>query len=126
MSGVGRTWKLWAHRYASGKLRNVGACKWVELHGLDHPLVAVLVEEILGDPYADAVTHYGWQYIEGSKYRHGDAPTLIQIRAGTDPTDPKRAMMLLSMCFAYGLDAEIRAGEGDVIALHITERQEDS
>lgn len=25
MSEVGRTWKLWAHRYESGKLWNVGA-----------------------------------------------------------------------------------------------------
>ena len=59
-ANVGRTWKLWAHRYESGKLWNIGARRWVEIHQLTHPIVAVLVEEILGDPYAAEVTHYGW------------------------------------------------------------------
>jgi hypothetical protein len=34
--------------------------------------------------------------------------------------------MLLSMCFPYGLDAAIKSGDGNVVALRITERQEDS
>lgn len=121
MSAVGRTWQLWACRYENGKLRHVGSRKWVELHQLAHPVVAVLVEEILGDPYADEVTHYGWQYAEGSRYRHGDAPTMIQVRTGNDPADPKRARMLLDMCFAYGIDADIERGEGRMVALRITE-----
>jgi hypothetical protein len=122
---IGRTWKLWAHRYASGKFHHVGARKWVELHGITHPLVPVLVEEILDDLYVSEITHYGWQYAEGSRHRHGDAPTMIQVRAGNDPKDPKRALMLLSMCFPYGLDAAIKDGDGNVIALRITERQEE-
>jgi hypothetical protein len=120
---VGRTWKLWAYRYESGKLWHVGARRWVELHQLDHPLVSVLVEEILDSLYGDEVTHYGWQYVEGSRYRHGDSPTMIYVRAGNDP---KRALMLLSMCFPYGLDAAVAQGDGNVVALRITERQEDS
>ncbi len=113
-------------RYESGELWHVGARGWVKLHGLDHPLVAVLAEEILGDPYASAVTHYGWQYAEGSRYSHRDAPTMIQVRTGNDPKDPKRALMFLNMCFPYGLDIAIKNGDGDVVAMRITERQEDA
>lgn len=126
MSEVGRTWQLWAYRYESGKLWHIGARKWVELHQLQRPLVAVRVEEILGDPYAHDVTHYGWQYVEGSRYRHGDAPTMIHMRAGTDPKDPRRSMMLLAMCFPYGLDAAIEKGDGNVLALRIAEQPERS
>lgn len=123
---VGRTWQLWAHRYENGKLWNIGQRPWVALHQLEHPIVAVLVEEILGDRYASEVTHYGWQYAEKSRYRHGDVPTMIQIRTGNDPKDPKRALMFLNMCFTYGLDVAIKSGDGDVVALRITERQEDA
>ena len=125
MSEVGRTWKLWAYRYESGELWHVGVREWVKLHGLDHPLVAVLAEEILGDPYADEVTHYAWQYAEGSRYRHGDTPTMFQVRTGNNPKDPKRALMFLDMCFPYGLDVETKKGDGTVVALRITDRQED-
>lgn len=123
MSDVGRTWKLWALRYESGKLWHVGERRWVELHGLSNPLVPVLVEEILGDPYDPAVTHYGWQYVEGNKHRHGDNPTMIQVRTGSDPQNPKRALMFLDMCFTYGLAAELAQGDGAVVALRITERE---
>lgn len=126
MTTLGRAWKLYAYRYEGGLFHHVGERGWVALHQLPHPLVPVLVEEILGDLYTDAITHYGWQYVEGSRYRHGDAPTMIQIRAGSDPKDPKRALMLLDMCFAYGLAAEIKNGDGDVVALRITERKEDA
>jgi len=126
MSQVGRTWKLWAHRYDSGKLWHVGARKWVELHQLEHPVVAVLVEEVLGDPYADEVTHYAWQYVEGSRCRHGDVPTMIQVRTGNDPTNPKRGRMFLDMCFPYGVDASVACGDGNILALRITECQENA
>ena len=116
MSQVGRTWDLWAHRYDSGNHWNIGKRRWVELHQLDCP---VRVEEVLGDPYAPEVTHYGWQYAEGSRYRHGDAPTMIQVRTGDDPT---RARMFLDMCFPYGVDASVASGEGSVVAMRITER----
>ncbi len=121
---IGRTWKLWAYRYESGKLWHVGARRWVELHRLNHPLVPVLAEEILGDLYAEEITHYGWQYHEGSKYRHGDAPTMIQVRTGNDPKDPRRALMFLNMCFPYGVNAEIERETGAIVAMRVTERQE--
>lgn len=124
MIQVGRTWKLWAYRYESGKLWHVGEQRWVALHQLSHPLVPVLVEEILDDLYAPEVSHYGWQYVEGSRYRRGDAPTMIQVRTGDDPKDPKRGLMFLSMCFAYGLDVAIGKGDGNVVAMRITVRQE--
>ena len=120
---VGATWKLWTHRYESGKLWNVGKREWVKIHGLDHPIIAVLVEEILGDPYADEVTHYGWQNAVGSIYRHSDVPTMIQVRTGSEPA---RARMFLDMCFPYGVDAAVKRGDGNVVALRITERPEDS
>jgi len=124
MSIVGRSWDLWAYRYERGTFHHVGSRRWVELHQLAHPLIPVLVEEILGDPYAPEITHYGWQYAEGSLYRHGDAPTMIQVRAGTDPKDPRRSMMLLSMCFPYGLEGALAKGDGAVVAMRITERKE--
>jgi hypothetical protein len=121
---VGRTWKLWAHRYESGELWHIGDRDWVKLYQLQEPIVHVLVEEILGDPYDPGVTHYGWQDAEDSQSRHEDPPTMIQIRTGADPSDPKRALMFLNMCFPYGLDAAIERGDGHVVALRITEHPE--
>ena len=122
MTVIGRTWDLWAHRYASGKLRNVGARPWVVLHLLEHPIVPVLVEEILGDVYAPEVTHYAWEDLE----RPRETPSMVQLRAGSDPTNPARALMLLDMCFAYGVQSAIADGRGKVLALRITERAESS
>ena len=68
---------------------------------------------ILGNPYAPEVTHYGWQDV------HDDVPVMIQIRTGSSP---KRAMMFLSMCFPYGVNSAVKAGEGRVVGLRITER----
>lgn len=112
MIAVGRTWKLWAHRYEDGKLWHVGARRWVQLHDLDQPLVPVVVEEILGDSYAAEVTHYGW---DDARTDHS-VPSMIQIRAGRDP---KRAMMMLAMC--VGIDA---SNIGNVVPLRIAETQE--
>lgn len=122
MSPAGSTWELWAYRYESGDLWHIGDRGWVELHQLPNPLVPVLVEEILGDPYAPEITHYGWRYAEGSRYRYNDVPTMIQIRTGADPSDPKRALMLLSICFSCTLDHAIARGDGNIVALRITER----
>lgn len=118
---VGRTWKLWAHRYEDGKLWHIGNRHWVELHQLQDPIVHVLVEEILGDPYIPEITHYGWQDTEDLKSRPEDPPAMIQVRTSTASSDPKRALMFLNMCFHYGLDVAIRHGDGNVVALRITE-----
>jgi hypothetical protein len=117
---VGRTWQLWVHRYESGKLWNIGQRRWVEIHQLDRPIVPVLVEEILGDLYAPEVTHYGWQ----AAHRASDTLSMIQVRTGNDPKDPRRALSFLDMCFPYGLDAAVKHGDGAVVALRITERSE--
>jgi hypothetical protein len=90
MSVQGRTWALWAYRYENGDLWHIGERSWVQLHGLSDPLVAVLVEEVLGDPYDPRVTHYGWQDVKDPA---DDAPVMIQIRTGSTP---QRAMMFLS------------------------------
>jgi len=115
VSSVGRTWELWAHRYESGELWHIGEHGWVKLHQLKDPIVPVLVEEILGDLYDPAVTHYGWQDANSNQ------PEMIQIRAGMDPSNPKRALMFLNMCFTYGLAVAIKHGEGSVVALRIKE-----
>jgi hypothetical protein len=121
---VGRTWKLWAYRYESGKLWHVGEKRWVELHQLACPIVPVLVEEILGDRFVPEVTHYGWQTTKAHPHWSGDKPSMIQVRGGNNPANLRRALMYLSMCFPYGLDAAIKHGDGDIIGLRITERAE--
>lgn len=50
--------------------------------------------------------------------------TMIQVRTGSDPKNPK-ALMFLDMCFTYGLDTAVRQGDGAVVALRITEPPED-
>ena len=120
MITIGRTWELWAHRYANGKLWNVGKLRWVELHLIKEPIVPVLVEEVIGDPLVPEVSHYAWEANDTPRTH----PAMIQIRTGA-PNEPSRAMMFLDMCFPYGLKAEVAAGRGKVLALRITERVED-
>jgi hypothetical protein len=118
---TGRTWDLYACRYVSGKFMHIGEKRWVELHQLTEPIVSVRVEEILDDPIRPDVTHYGWEYTDGSALaqRLAGRPSMIQIRAGE-----KHPMGLLAMCFPYGLEAQIESGEGRVIALRVTEQPE--
>ena len=131
MSTVGRTWELWAYRYEDGELWHVGERSWVELHRLQNPelhqenpsIVPVLVEEILGNPYAPEVTHYGWRYAEGNQHRHSDTPTMIQISTGSDPSNPNSATMLLDLAFPGRIDDTIERGGGNIVPLRITERR---
>lgn len=125
---IGRTWKLFAHRYErDGKVtyQHVGEQWWVEIHHIDRPVVAILVEEIIGDPFEPSVTHYGWEAL--SRPRPGDEddprnPLTVQLRASSDPSDPSRALMLLNVCFPAGIETEIQNGAGKLLALRITER----
>jgi hypothetical protein len=126
---TGRTWKLWAHRYEGGALWNVGQKGWVELHGLPDPVVPVLVAEILGDLFAPEVTHYGWEdaphkrsVFDGRK-EGDDTPGMIQVRTGGEPA---KALQFLQMCFPYGIKVAVDHGDGNVVALRITERSESS
>jgi hypothetical protein len=107
------TWQLWAHRYDSGILFNVGPRPYVELHQLPHPIVPVQVTIVdAGSPEA---THWGWLWTEddGQPGRHrnwcGGAPELIQPHQG-----------LYSMQFTYGPRPEEERGRGRTVRLKIT------
>lgn len=119
---IGRTWKLWAHRYDTkgGMLRNIGDRWWVKIHGLSEPIVPVLVEEVLGDLFAAEVTHYGWEDLKHPR----SAPSMIQVRCEQTPSDrrPERALLLLDMCFAYGVRSAVEHGDGKILGLRVTER----
>ena len=106
MTDSGR-WHMWAHRYDNGDLHNLGERWWVEIHGLPDPIVAVDVAEVAdGDP---AATHWGW-------VDTGDAtPEMIYPRES-----------LFSMCFPYGVQAEVDAGKGRVVRLAVAEVTENN
>jgi nitrite reductase/ring-hydroxylating ferredoxin subunit len=133
VSAVVCTWALWAYRYEDGELWHVTSERgWVELLQRDcgaqifvpAAVVPVLAEEVIGDPYAAEVTHYGWRYARGNQCRHDDAPTMIQIRVKTDPSKPRSALMLLDLCFPGKIDDAIERGDGKLVTLRITERPE--
>lgn len=110
-----RTWNLWAYASRS-TFWHIGAKRWVELHGLSDPIVPVLVEECTGDVLGSEVTHYGWEYTE----KPGSV-TMIWPRATNN--DRLKPWMSLEMCFAYGMQAEVDAGKGNMVALRITRRE---
>lgn len=58
------TWEMWAHSYG-GKFWHCGPRRWVELHGLAHPIVEVVVTE-------DSEGEY-WGWLETNK----EVPRLI-------------------------------------------------
>lgn len=90
-------WRMYAHS-DSGLLTNVGPRRYVELHGLELPIVAVDVTEAgPGDPA-------GWL---GWLATGDDAPRMIQ---------PKYAF---EMQFPYGSQAEEKAGRGRVVRLAV-------
>jgi len=111
-----RTWNLYAHA-SRGTYWHIGNKRWVELHGLRDPIVPILVEEWVGDVRDPEVTHYGWE--------DADKPgkvTMIWPRVSNNDRLPP--WMSLNMCFAYGIQAEIDAGKGKMVALRVTERSE--
>lgn len=99
---TGRTWKLWGHRYETGKIWNIGERNWVQLHLLKHPIIPVLVEEWLGGKDDSEVTHYGWEHTDKP-----GKPAMMYVRTTTG-----KPWMFLDMCFTYGMDVEIREGQG--------------
>jgi hypothetical protein len=79
--------------------------------------VSVIAEEWRGDVRDPEVTHYGWEYMD----KPGSV-TMIWPRArGRDDLTP---WLSLNVCFAYGMQAEIDAGKGRMVALRITQRSE--
>ena len=81
----------------------VGMRPFVELHGLGHPIVPVVVTEVTPDDPAG--THWGW------------------ITTGDDTPDwalvwPSRSQF--DVCFPYGVKAEEEAGRGRTVRLRVT------
>lgn len=98
---------MWAHR---AKDRN-GADKpmylhasedkgWVEMHGLDIPVVKVEVRESPKGEY------YGW--IDKGK----TVPEMIW-----------QGKMLFGVCFTYGPEIEEKAGKGRILTLDVREEE---
>jgi hypothetical protein len=103
-----RQWTLWAHKVwikHEGRFvfHHARPGKWwVELHGLDSPIVRVRAVETPEGEY------YGWI---GAK-SPDEPPCMIWPHRG-----------LFSMCFPYGPDAEVKAGRGEIVRMEITEIQ---
>ncbi len=109
-----QAWDLWATRGRGDTHWHIGERRWVELHGLPDPIVAVRVEAWTGDIRDPEVTHYGWEYT--------DQPGRITMVYPRTTGEQRLPWMFLNMRFAYGMQAEIDRGRGRMRALRITER----
>lgn len=121
MTETPNTWSMHAHRYENGQLWHVGHKRWVQLHGISCPIVAVLVEQMDCDPTSPEVTHYGWWDLATECQKESTEPTLIYPRTGRSGRPDITPWMLLGMCFAYGIDVEASSGKGRMVCLRITE-----
>ena len=95
-------WRMYAHRYDSGDLHNLGSLRYVQAHGVSKPIVEVDVTEVAEDD--PAATHWGWLRA------NDDTPVMIYPRE-----------VLFRVCFPYGVQAEVDAGKGRVVRLAVTE-----
>jgi len=100
MADQATAWRMHAHD-DNGTLFHIGDRRYVELHYLDLPIVAVAVTEVAHDDPAG--THWGW----------------------LDASDPTPSMIWPSriqydMCFPYGPRAEEDAGRGRTVRLAVT------
>ncbi|ACU71891.1 hypothetical protein Caci_2982 [Catenulispora acidiphila DSM 44928] len=103
MSGTeAGTWRMFAHRYDSGDLHNLGSRRYVEFHGVSAPIVEVDVVEVSDDD--PTATHWGWMGMDITE------PVMIYPRE-----------VLFRVCFPYGVQAEVDAGKGRVVRLAVTE-----
>lgn len=97
-------WRMYAHRYDSGDLHNLGSRRYVEFHGVPRPIVEVDVVEVADDD--PAATHWGW------------------VQTGeTEPVMIHPREVLFRVCFPYGVKAEVDAGKGRVVRLAVTEAE---
>lgn len=99
-------WRMHAHD-REGVFYDLGPRPWVELHGLDFPIVEVDVRLVADDD--SAATHWAW--LETGT----DEPTMIW------PNWP-----CFMTCFHYGPDAEQEAGRGRTVRLAVTRREQDN
>jgi hypothetical protein len=94
-----RSWTLYAHDNGpTGLVRyaHFGHKRYVELHGLQQPIVEV---EICEDPQGN---YWGWLDKDAEK------PTMIW---GSEPA--------FSMCFPYGPQVEVERGKGEILKLSV-------
>lgn len=113
MGAPGQAWRMHAHRYGDGRLCNAGPLRYVELHGLREPVVAVTVT--ITDDDDPAATHWGWLWADAAKNWHDGAPCMIQPHDG-----------LFRMQFPYGVRAEEEAGRGRAVRLIITPEEQEN
>lgn len=100
-----KSWDMYAHENTRDNgekwFAHVGEKKWVELHMLKEPIVAVKVT------LDEKGTYWGWMH--SSK----DKPSMIY-----------PSLKLLEMCFPYGLEIEVEHGNGKAVRLTIVRREE--
>ena len=89
------SWIMWAHD-EKGAFFHLGEKRWVELHGIDLPIVEVKVDVDKNG------TYYGW--LRSNR----DVPTMIW---------PSKIQF--EMCFPYGPKIEEEKGKGKVLRLSI-------
>lgn len=95
-------WRMYAHRYDSGDLHNIGSRRYVEAHGVPKPILEVNVVEVADDD--PTATHWAW------------------IRANdTEPIMIYPREVLFRICFPHGVKAEVEAGKGRAVRLAVTE-----
>lgn len=100
------SWEMYAHKFekdGNTYFRHVGDKWWVELHGINEPIVKVLVT-----PDTNGF-HWGWMPSDSDK------PIMIQPH-----------ISLLRMCFAYGIEIAEKNGDGKRIQLTIIEIPDDN
>lgn len=102
MSDNSKMWELWAYDRGEDRkprFTQMGRRRYVELHGLPFPIVPVQVRE------DEAGTYYGWLATDS------DTPAMIW-----------GSHHQFSMCFPYGVEAEVARGKGVVLRLTVTKQ----
>jgi hypothetical protein len=94
-------WDAFANRSPNGEFLHIGEAWWVKLHacGEVHPVT------VIEDPEGG---YWGWRKKDEPDSK---MPSMIW---------PDRR--LLSMCFAYGVDADIERGFGSIVRMRIEPR----
>lgn len=97
----------WAHRRESDRIgtwySDFGSKRWVKLHGLKHPIVAVTVREAKPD---ETPRQWAWWGNGDGKFRWLWA-SRIQV----------------AICFPYGPEAEEARGRGKLLGVVVEERE---
>ena len=95
------SWDAWAHE--DRVLWHIGEKRWVELHGLDLPIVEVRVTLNPEGRY------WGWQYAG----KESELPEMVWPEG-----------FMLRMCFPYGFEIEEKRGKGRHVRLNIVKKED--